>query len=102
MLGTRRNEPSQVKVNWQLPVVRWKTTPQTLFGNSGWRTRLTTTWATACSPASSSPASYQAALARQVVACSRSSSLPVKMNGCAAQIGPRTNGIAALSIRPVS
>ncbi len=48
-IGAWAIEPSQVKVNWQ-PVARVepsKTTPQTLLGKAGWRTRFRTTCATA-------------------------------------------------------
>ena len=53
----RRMEPSQAKLNWQpvrLPAP-WNTTEQTLFGKAGWRTRFSTTWATAACPAGVSP-----------------------------------------------
>ncbi len=54
--GRRARLPSQVKLNWQ-PVVRsapWKTTPHTVLGKAGWRTRLSTTCATARCPSSPS------------------------------------------------
>ena len=52
-----RMTPEQVKLNWH-PLDRaapWKTTPQTVFGNAGWRTRFRTTWATAFMPSRPSP-----------------------------------------------
>ena len=45
----RRIDPSQVKENWH-PVLRsdpWKTTPHTVLGKAGCRTRLRTTCMTA-------------------------------------------------------
>ena len=51
-IGGRARDPSQVKENWQ-PVSwlePWNTTPQIDFGNAGWRTRLSTVWATASCP----------------------------------------------------
>src|SRR6478672_11218886 len=51
-LTAPRIDPSQVKLNWQ-PDRRpapWKTTPQTLLGKAGWRTRSKTPGAPARLP----------------------------------------------------
>ena len=45
----------QAKANWQDDPVRWCTTAQMVLGKAGWRTRFSTTWATACCPAETSP-----------------------------------------------
>lgn len=80
----RRNDPSQVKVNWQ-PVRRpepWYTTLQTVFGKALCRTRFRMTCATAALPASGSlPASYPIASARQSSE-DRRSSFAAGPNGC--------------------